>query len=103
MDNARLVVIVVVIVVIVTVVLNPNDIVVTMMGMTIELWLMSVLAMLNESGMMAMPLRWRRRHMTHSWVMESLKLRVRNRMHEPLLLHFSRSLAVPYLLLCKPS
>lgn len=92
MDDARLVVIVVVIVVVITEVLNPNDIVFTVMGMMVELWLMAVVVV---------PLRWR--HVNHSWVMESLKLWVRNRMHESLLFHFSRSLAVPYLLLCKPS
>lgn len=106
MDNAGLRVIVMVIVVIVTEVLIPDNIVFTMMGMTVELWLMSVVTVLVESGLMAMvamPLRRNRRVMNHSWVMNSLKLRVWYMMHESVLFHFSRSLAVPYLLLCKPS
>ena len=96
---------VVVVMVIVTEVLNPDDIVVTMMGMTVDLWLMSVVAVVVESGLMAiMPLGRRGRHLNDSWVMmESLKLLVRNGMHESLLFHFMRSSAVPYLPLCEPS
>lgn len=107
MDNAGLRPMIIV-VIIVTQVLNPDDIVVTMVGMTVDLWLMSVVAVLAvvvEPGLMAMmPLGRSRRHLNHSWVMvESLKLWVRNGVHESLLFHFSRSMAVPHLLLCKPS
>ena len=107
MNDVGPVVIVMVVVVVVTEILNPHNIVVTMMGMTVDLWLMSVVAMLVQSGlmaMMAMVVRWKMvRQLNHSWVMESVKLRVRNGMHESLLFHFLRSSAVPHLTLCKPS
>lgn len=93
-----------------TQVLNPDDVVVAMMRMTVQLCRMSVVAVLAESGLMAMVARlnlmprWRSmRQWYHSCVMVSLELLVGNRMHKPLLFHFSRSLAVPYLLLCAPS
>ena len=108
-EGLYMVSIVMIVVVIVTHVLNPDDIVFAMMGVTVYLWMMvAVLAVLVESGWMAvvarfdmMP-RWRRRrHLYHLWVMVSLKLWVRKRMH--LLLHCSRSLTVPYFLLCESS
>lgn len=90
-----------------TEVLNPDDIVFAMVGMAIQLCLMSVVVVLVESGLMArlniMPMRLSRRHLNNSWVMMSLKLWMGNRTHESLFFHFSRSLSVPNLPLCKPS
>ena len=85
-------------------VLNPNDIVVAVMRMTIYLGLMSVVTVLVESGWMAMmaglnmmKLRRRMLHLDHSRVELTLKLWVRNGMYESLLFHFLRSTAVPSL------
>lgn len=102
-------VIVVSVVAIVTRVLDGNDIVVAMMGSTVQLWLVSVVAVLVNPGLLDMVARlklmpWPRimRHLCDLWVMVSLKLWVGHRMHESLV-HFSHSLPVPYLLLCRSS
>ena len=76
-----------------------DDIVFAMMGMSIQLTLMSVVSVLVEPGWMAVMVR----HLKHSWVIMSFKRWVGNRMHESLLFHFPRSTAVPYLPLCEPS
>ena len=106
----KLVVIVIIVMAMVIKILNPEDIVSAMMGMTIQLCLGFMVAVLVESGLMAvvarlnmMPLRRSRRHLYNSWVMISLKLCVGNGMHESLLFHFSRSLAIPHLPLREPS
>lgn len=109
-----MVVAVMTVVAVVTEVLNPDDVVPTMMGMTVQLLqlpvraVVAVVAVLVESGLMAMVTRWhlrplwRRRHWNHSWV-KSLKRLVRRR-HESLwMFHFMRSSLVPSLLLCEPS
>lgn len=90
------VMIVMTIMAVVTEVLNPNYIIVAMMGTTIQLWLMWVVivvtvTILVEPGlttvvarMEMVKLRLSRRHLYHSWVQVSLKRRVGNRIHDSL-------------------
>ena len=102
-----MVMIVVTVVAIMVEILNPSEIVVAVMRMTIYLALMSVLTVLVESGWMVMmaglnmmKLLRSMLHWYYSRVKVSLKLWWRNVMHESLVFHFLRSTAVPSLLLC---
>lgn len=104
-------VVVMTVVAIMTEVLDRDDIVVAVMGSTVQLWLLSMVSVvcmvvvLVESGLMAMVARLNlmprlltRRKLYHSWVM---KLWV-GKMPQSLLFHISCSSAVPYLLRCQP-
>ena len=94
------VVTVVTVVAIMAVVINPIDIVVAVMRMTIYLGRMSVVTMLVESGWMAMMaglnLMRSMLHWYHPMVELTLKRWMRNGRHDSLF-HFLRSMAVPYL------
>ena len=105
-----MVMIVVTVVAIMAEILNPYEIVLAVMRMTIYLALMSVLTVLVESGWMVMmaglnmmKLLRSMLHWYYSRVKVSLKLWWRNVMHESLVFQFLRSTAVPSLLLCEPS
>lgn len=103
-------VVVMTVLVIMTQGLNPV-IVVAMVGPTVQLWLVGLVAVLVKSELMAMvarlngmlPLRRSRRNLYHSWIMMPLKLVVGKRMHKSFLFHFSHSVAFPYLLLRESS
>lgn len=106
----KAVVIVMTIVAIVIKVLDTDDIVVAMMGITVQSFLVPLVAMRFEIRMIAVVARWNmrplrrsRRQLYHSWVMESWKLWVLNRIMDSSLFYLSLSMAVPHLLLCELS
>ena len=98
------------IVAIVAKVLNRDDVVLAMMGTTIQLPLRSVVSVWLEFGLVAMMVRLNVmqrlsivRHMYHPRVEMSLELWMGEMMHQSLLFHLLGSTAVPYFLLCGPS
>ena len=101
----NMVVIVMTVVTIVTVVLDRDDIVVAMMGMTVQLPRVVVVAglMAMMAGLKMRPLRLSRLQLIHPWIMVSLKLLVGNGRVHVSLLHFLQSTTVPSLLLRGPS